>query len=144
MATVGQEQVVDVRLSMEETKALLERLRDQLVADSEHPFGSKDRAVLESIEAKLGAALERANASADRGFTVESADDRRWSYVIKLNDRDFLQAHTGGTGPCWNVKEADDEDAFYLHICELDEMIGALQALRDSEAHRLNVERWSR
>jgi hypothetical protein len=77
----------------------------------------------------------------------ENYEGRQWGYRILQDGVPFLDCHTGGTGPCWNISEPPehypgDDPGDPLHICELDEMIAALTALRDSGAHRENVERW--
>jgi hypothetical protein len=99
MATVGHEQVVDVRLSTEETKAALELLADRAVADSEHPFGSKDRAVLESIEAKLGAALELKAPIQVPGLATETAARAvGWAYCAERGVESVDVRYTGPDG----------------------------------------------
>lgn len=90
------------------------------------------------------------------GYTIEpvegeSYEGRQWGYVVKRDGEPILRATTGGTGACWNIEEAvpttvgaDGEmEADEFHVCDLNEFIAALEALRDSEAHRLNVERWA-
>jgi hypothetical protein len=53
-----------------------------------------------------------------------------------------LECYPGGTGPCWNIRDADDEGANYLHVCDLDDLIAALHTLKNSDAHKANVKRW--
>jgi hypothetical protein len=58
----------------------------------------------------------------------------------------YLGCWPGGTGPCWNIRVVENSQEGYdeqIHVCELDELIGALQALRASAAHQENVKRWS-
>ena len=73
-------------------------------------------------------------------FDVEAADDGNWR-VLK-DGVPFLEFLPGGTGPCWNMREANDPDGNYVHLCEIDEAIGALTALRESSAYRENIARW--
>jgi hypothetical protein len=65
--------------------------------------------------------------------------------VVDQYGNPFLRASPGGTGPCWNVgdPEDDEREACPFHACELDELIDALTALRQSDAYRLNLERWA-
>jgi hypothetical protein len=75
-------------------------------------------------------------------------EGRQWGYLITKDGMPEFEVHTGGTGPCWNIDNAPgpmDDDAptiVPMHMCDLDETIAALEALRDSEAHRQNVKRW--
>jgi len=73
-------------------------------------------------------------------------EGRQIGWRILKDGEPFLDCSPGGTGPCWNVSEVPqfdgDEAGDPLHVCKLDEMIAALAALRDSDAHRANVERW--
>jgi hypothetical protein len=81
-------------------------------------------------------------------YTIEPVagcdyEGRQWGYRVLLDGHPYMECSTGGTGPCWNFTlELEDEDAILEHVCDLDELIGALTALRDSDAHRENVERW--
>ncbi len=71
-------------------------------------------------------------------------EGRQWGYEIVKGGETLFEVTTGGTGTCWNIdSDPGDLDATPLHVCDLDEAIAALRALRDSEAHRLHVERWS-
>jgi hypothetical protein len=91
-------------------------------------------------------------AAADDEFEIrpvadENYEGRQWGYEIVKDGEVVFTATTGGTGPCWNLGEdprsyADPTDAGSMHICDLDEAIAALKALRDSAAHRQNVARW--
>lgn len=72
--------------------------------------------------------------------TVSRVDD---GWLVTLGGEPYLHAVDGGTGPCWNIREAGDEGADRLHVCDLDDLISALTALRDSDAHKQNVERWT-
>jgi hypothetical protein len=78
----------------------------------------------------------------------QNHEGRQWGWRILKDGEPLFDCTTGGTGDCWNVGEppelcAGEEPGDKLHICDLDEAIGALRALRDSEAHRQNVEQWS-
>lgn len=80
-------------------------------------------------------------------FTVEpieghAHEGRQIGWVVKHDGIPVINVHTGGTGECWNISETGPEPQS-LHTCDLDELIAALEALRDSEAHRMHVERWS-
>lgn len=77
----------------------------------------------------------------------ENYKGRQWGYTLVCASGTKFPVHTGGTGPCWNIGEdpaAYDhpDEAETLHVCDLDEFIEALQALRASDAYRENVERW--
>lgn len=64
--------------------------------------------------------------------------------VIVVDGVERYECSPGGTGPCWNIRETEDEaNDFYIHVCDLDDFMAALKALRDSDAHRANVERWA-
>lgn len=83
-------------------------------------------------------------------FTVQPIagkeyDGFQWGWrVVDEYGNDYLHASTGGTGPCWNVCDPEDNpEVCPFHACEIDELIAALQALRESEAYRLNEERWA-
>ena len=73
-------------------------------------------------------------------ITIIEPHENGW--LISLKGEPYLYAYPGSTGPCWHIREADDEGADFLHVCELDDLIAALQALKASDAHRVNVERW--
>jgi hypothetical protein len=83
-------------------------------------------------------------------YTVEPAEgkrykDRQWGYRVKRDGETVLHVDTGGTGACWNLLmhggyEADET----MHVCDLDVLIGALTALRDSQANRAHCERWGK
>lgn len=74
----------------------------------------------------------------------ESYEGHQWGYEIKLAGFTFARAWTGGTGPCWNIDlEPNDDEEQPIHVCDLDELIAALQALRESDAYRENEERWA-
>lgn len=88
-------------------------------------------------------------------FTIDpipedNHEGRQYGYMIRMDGIAWLRCSTGGTGPCWNIEEAaysvmgedEPEPAIDLHVCDLDEMIDALTILRDSDAHKANVERW--
>jgi len=78
--------------------------------------------------------------------TVEPEPNAKYGEVIvTVKGAPFLQAWPGGTGPCWNFAmfENGEPGEENFHVCELDEMIDALVALRDSAANRANVERWA-
>ena len=87
------------------------------------------------------------------GFTVEPVEGenyegRQWGWHVVLDGRPVLDCSTGGTGPCWNIDclqttSVDPSDDVPMHVCDLDELISALTALRDSEAHAENVQRWA-
>jgi hypothetical protein len=81
----------------------------------------------------------------------DSYEGRQWGYHVLVDGLPYLRATTGGTGSCWNfsryeVNASDGEwvrqDEGDWHICELDDLIGALEALKASPAHRENVQRW--
>jgi hypothetical protein len=74
----------------------------------------------------------------------------RPDWLILKDGVPLFQCSTGDTGPCWNIDNAstplddgDDRTAVPMHLCDLDEAIAALTALRDSDAYRLNEERWA-
>lgn len=78
----------------------------------------------------------------------ESYHGRQYGYRILKDGRPMFDAYTGGTGPCWNLDDAEErqdefDDIIPLHVCDLSEMIEALAFLRASEAHKKNEERWS-
>jgi hypothetical protein len=88
-------------------------------------------------------------------FTVEPIDGEnsegwQWGWMVRRDGEDVLQCDSGGTGPCWNLNALDGENHFGPlgdikgHVCELDDLIDALVALRDSNAHQDNVARWMR
>lgn len=87
------------------------------------------------------------------GYTVEpiegqAYEGRQIGYVVMRDGERVFECSTGGTGACWNIRQNAEDDEPYLptidvHVCDLDDLIGALTALRDSEANRLHVERWS-
>lgn len=91
------------------------------------------------VELSLPAKAERLSIEPNPG---ENYEGRQWGYTIMLDGRPYLRVTTGGTGSCWNLMDPEDEDD-ELHICELDDLIAALQFLRDSEAHKEHVKRWS-
>jgi hypothetical protein len=70
-------------------------------------------------------------------------------WLILKDGIPLFECTAGDTGPCWNIDNAstpfdatDDRTVIPMHLCDLDEAIAALTALRDSEAHRLNEQRW--
>lgn len=63
--------------------------------------------------------------------------------VIDPSGIEVLHCVEGGTGECWNIGDPQHPEDSLLHVCELDDLIAALQALKGSEAHRLHVEYWS-
>ena len=65
-------------------------------------------------------------------------DGRQWGYRM-VGPRWTYEAHTGGTGACWNVGIDDDR----VHVCDLDSFIEALVALRDSQANADHKARWA-
>jgi hypothetical protein len=77
----------------------------------------------------------------------QNYEGRQWGWRILKDGSPMFDCSTGGTGACWNIGESPqyegDDVGDPIHICELDDAIGALVALRDSDAHRLNVERWA-
>jgi hypothetical protein len=76
----------------------------------------------------------------------ENYEGRQWGYTIERDGRAVLHATTGGTGECWNVEAAEDatdNDVVPIHVCDLNDFIGALQALQGSEAHAAHVARWA-
>lgn len=73
--------------------------------------------------------------------------DRQWGWRVLQDGVPFLDCTWGGTGPCWNIGraarfEGDQAETEPMHICELDDLIAALAALRESDAYRLNEEQW--
>lgn len=73
-------------------------------------------------------------------------EGRQWGWKILQDGVPMLDCFTGGTGPCWNIgepAESADVGDVPLHVCELDDMIDALVALRESEANKQNVARWA-
>jgi hypothetical protein len=77
----------------------------------------------------------------------ESVEGRQYGWRILKDGVPYLDCTTGGTSACWNIDDADvgpgEEQAVTpLHICDIDEMIGALVALRDSEVNAQHVARW--
>ena len=74
----------------------------------------------------------------------QSYAGRQWGWMVLKDGEPFLECSTGGTGPCWNVDtELSDVDSVAMHVCELDDLIAALQVLRESDAYRANVARWA-
>lgn len=66
------------------------------------------------------------------------------SYEIRKDGQRLFRCWMGGTGRCWNIDfDPADEEEPAVHVCDLDEMIAALQALRESDVYRENEERWS-
>jgi hypothetical protein len=79
----------------------------------------------------------------------QNYEGRQWGYELVLESGTKFPVHTGGTGACWNIGEdpaayADPDEADTIHVCELDELIAALQALRQSDVYRENYERWNK
>ena len=72
----------------------------------------------------------------------KSYEGRQFGYVIEQDGLPAWYVSTGGTGSCWNIREVDDEGGDLMHVCELDELIGALEALRESDANKEHVARW--
>lgn len=73
-------------------------------------------------------------------------EGRQWGWRVLKDGVPMFDCSTGGTGPCWNVGETEpkrDEGDVPLHICDLDDAIDALVALRDSEANKQSVARWA-
>lgn len=70
-------------------------------------------------------------------------EGRQWGWRIRAGVSEF-RAVTGGTGTCWNIGQDDLDGAptAMMHVCELDDLIEALVALRDSDAHRDHLVRW--
>jgi hypothetical protein len=73
----------------------------------------------------------------------EEHDGHQFGFLIKANGRPRLHATIHGVsprGPRWSLTEVSDDPAFEPSVdvsnCDLDEMIAALTALRDSAAHR--------
>lgn len=92
-----------------------------------------------------------ASQDSERVVVIQPAESqdyegRQWGWDIYVNGELLWNVTTGGTGPCWNIVEADvpEDERFYLHVCDLDDLIAALTALRDSDEHRANVARWER
>jgi hypothetical protein len=83
-------------------------------------------------------------------YSVEPAagkryKNRQWGYRITRDGETILHADTGGTGPCWNLlMHGGFEEDETMHVCDLDELIAALTALRDSDANAEHVKRWGR
>jgi hypothetical protein len=81
-------------------------------------------------------------------FSIEPVEDqnyegRQWGYRILRDGVEFLRATAGGTGACWNIGDlGGDPDMVATHICDLDEWIAALTALRNSAANAIHRERW--
>ena len=75
----------------------------------------------------------------------ESFQGRQWGYVIERDGEELWHVVTGATGACWNVEDrltVVETDPEVLHVCDLDELIAALQALRSSDAHKQLVAEW--
>lgn len=76
----------------------------------------------------------------------QSYGDRQWGYEVKKDGLTMAHVATGGTGPCWNIEGyilgGDMANDPPLHVCDLDGLIEVLTALRDSEAHKQQKERW--
>jgi hypothetical protein len=85
---------------------------------------------------------------------VEGQDyeGRQWGYQIWCLPDDSDQhsfepfpewnVQTGGTGPCWNISQVGDDEGAPMHVCSLEDLIAALEALRDSEADAAHRKRW--
>ena len=76
----------------------------------------------------------------------EDYEGRQWGFVIERDGNPVWHVTTGSTGICWNLEDNGDRadnTIVPLHICDLDGLIEALEALRDSQAHADNVQRWS-
>jgi hypothetical protein len=90
-----------------------------------------------------------------RSAPGEDYEGRQYGYQIwrlPTDDETFppypeWTATTGSTGPCWNIDSYDpmnqDDDGTPLHVCDLDDLIEALQALASSDADHKHQERWS-
>ena len=77
-------------------------------------------------------------------------EGRQYGWHILRDRQPYLDVSTGGTGACWNIDHPKTPESMFaevgiigVHLCDLEEFIAALEALRDSEAHRDHVERWS-
>ena len=91
---------------------------------------------------------ERMGKFAIESIKGENYKGRQWGWKIMRGDLPYLRVTTGGTGDCWNIEvidhhPVDEDDREEIHVCELDDLIEALTMLRDSDAHKANVERWS-
>lgn len=83
-----------------------------------------------------------------RPIEGKSYEGRQYGWCIYKDDLPYIDVSMGGTGPCWNLDDADGRGenpgtVCPLHICELDELIGALEHLRDSDVHKANVDQWT-
>lgn len=84
-----------------------------------------------------------------RANPEENYEGRQWGYELVLESGTKFRVWMGGTGACWNIGEdpatlSDPDDAGNIHVCDLDELIAALKALRESDIYRANYERWNR
>ena len=71
-------------------------------------------------------------------------EGRQWGWRVLKDGVPVFDCSTGGTGPYWNIADIGEPDeSFPLHICDLDDAIDALVALRDSEANKQSVARWA-
>lgn len=82
------------------------------------------------------------------GFSIEGIGDGSRGVCILKDGVPFIDCSPGGTGPCWNIDDAEERNqnpgtVIPLHICDLDELIGALLFLKRSQAHKENVARWA-
>jgi len=77
----------------------------------------------------------------------QNVDGRQYGWQIQADGLGIFDCFQGSTGACWNLSNTpsynDEDPDDPIHICDLDEAIQALEALRDSDAHKQNVERWS-
>lgn len=79
--------------------------------------------------------------SLSKGFEILPSGDDGIAQIL-VDGRPYLDLLRGGTGPCWNIREADDEEGTYLHVCDLAELIQALTVLLVSPEHQANLDRW--
>jgi len=83
------------------------------------------------------------------GNVGEDRDDDEfpWRYVVAEHGMPILECSRGGTGDCWNIEKFGWNELEYepvtWHICDLDDFISALVALRESKAHKRNVAYWA-
>lgn len=82
--------------------------------------------------------------------TGENYKGRQYGYRIFMDGKPFIDCSTGGTGACWSIDDAEPDMAepeggtiVPLHVCDLDDLIGALVTLKQSGAHEENVNRWA-
>lgn len=84
----------------------------------------------------------------------QDSQGRHWGYRILKDGVPYIECVTGATGACWNIDDYDctthgiavnteKETIYPLHVCDLDDLIGALVYLKRSDVHKEQVERWS-